>query len=145
MMGYLKKPMGLDRRLDHILDRNHHLFKLANEIDWGYFVKEFGEFFVERTGQAGKPIRLLVGLYYLKQAYNESDESCLDLFLENPYWQFFCGFEYFQYEYPLKPESLVMWRKKIGREGIEKLVYQIFGTAQKFGLLKGKQSSVRNV
>ena len=32
-------------------------------------------------GRPGKPIRLLVGLHYLKNAYDESDESCVEGFL----------------------------------------------------------------
>jgi len=51
-------------------------------------------------GRPGLPIRLVVGLHYLKYAYNESDESVVERFLENPYWQYFCGFEYFQHEFP---------------------------------------------
>ena len=78
-------------RLDQILDQRHPLFRLAKAIDWGYFEKEFGKFYAENVGRPGKPIRLLVGLHYLKNAYDESDESCVERFLENPYWQYFCG------------------------------------------------------
>ena len=122
-------------RLDQILDRKHPLFRLANVIDWEYFEQEFGKFYAENVGRPGKPIRLLVGLHYLKNAYDESDESCVERFLENPYWQYFCGFEYFQHEFPLEPTSLVKWRQRIGEKGIEKLFYQTVSTAQKLGLL----------
>jgi len=79
-------------RLDQMLDSRHPLFRLAKAIDWEYFEKEFGKFYVEKVGRPGKPIRILVGLHYLKNAYDESDESCVERFLENPYWQYFCGF-----------------------------------------------------
>ena len=93
-----KSPEDLFRsRLDQILDNQHLLFKLPDIINWGYFEKEFGSFYVENQGRPGKPIRLLVGLHYLKHTYNESDESVVERFLENPYWQYFCGFEYFQH------------------------------------------------
>jgi len=72
-------------RLYQILDNKHPLFKLANSINWEYFKKEFGPFYVENKGRPGKPIRLLVGLHYLKHTYNESDESVVERFLENPY------------------------------------------------------------
>ena len=123
-------------RLDQILDRGHPLYRLAKAIDWGYFEKEFGKFYSEKVGRPGKPIRLLVGLHYLKNAYDESDESCVERFLENPYWQYFCGYEYFQHEFPLDPTSLVKWRKRVGEKGIEKLFYQTLLTAQKLGLLR---------
>ena len=34
--------------------------------------------------------------------------------LENPYWQYFCGFDYLQHELPLHPTSLVRWRDRVG-------------------------------
>jgi IS5 family transposase len=123
-------------RLDQMLDRSHPLFRLANAIDWGYFEQEFGKFYAENVGRPGKPIRLLVGLHYLKNAYDESDESCVERFLENPYWQYFCGCEHFQHEFPLEPTSLVKWRQRIGEKGIEKLFYHTLSTAQKLGLLR---------
>ena len=39
------------------------------------------------------PTRLMVGLHYLKRLCDQSDESVVDGFVENPYWQYFCGVE----------------------------------------------------
>ncbi len=103
-------------RLDQILSRKHPLFLLANQIDWQFFDKAFGQLFVDNFGRPGLPTRLIVGLHYLKHAFNESDESVVGRFLENPYWQYFCGFEFFQHELPLDPSSLVRWRKRLGPE-----------------------------
>ena len=72
-------------RLDQMLDSRHPLLRLAKAIDWEYFEKEFGKFYVEKVGRPGKLIRILAGLHYLKNAYDESDESCVERFLENPY------------------------------------------------------------
>ena len=117
-------------RLDQILNRRHPLFRLADGIDWTFFEKEFGPLYVEKMGRPGLPIRLLVGLHYLKHAYTVSDESVVDQFLENPYWQYFCGFEYFQHQFPLNPTSLVKWRKRIGPKGMEKLLQATIETAK---------------
>ncbi|TLN11868.1 IS5 family transposase, partial [bacterium] len=118
-------------RLDQILNRRHPLFRLADAIDWTVFEKEFGPLYVEKMGRPGLPIRLLVGLHYLKHAYNVSDESVVDQFLENPYWQYFCGFEHFQHQFPLNPTSLVKWRKRIGPKGMEKLLQVTIETAKR--------------
>ena len=123
-------------RLDQILNDKHPLFRLADAIDWEYFIREFGPLYVENRGRPGKPIRLMVALHYLKHTYDHSDESVVETFLENPYWQYFCGFEYFQHEFPLDPTSMVKWRSRIGADGIEKLFYQTLKTAQNLGLLK---------
>jgi IS5 family transposase len=132
-------------RLDQMLNLKHPLFRLANAIDWEYFEREFGKFYVEKVGRPGKPIRILVGLHYLKNAYDESDESCVERFLENPYWQYFCGFEHFQHEFPLNPTTLVKWRQRIGETGIEKLFSQTLVTAQKLGLLRESHLNKVNI
>ena len=132
-------------RLDQMLDMSHPLCRLANSIDWEYFEREFGKFYVEKVGRPGKPIRLMVGLHYLKHAYNESDESSVERFLENPYWQYFCGYEFFQHKYPLEPTSLVKWRKRVGEDGMEKMLYLTLKTAQKAGLLKESHLNKVNV
>ena len=118
-------------RLSQILDRRHPLFRLADDIDWAFFVKEFGPLYVEKVGRPGLPIRLLAGLHYLKSAFNESDESLEARFLENPYWQYFCGFDYFQHELPFDSTSLVKWRKRIGPDGVEKMLAATIETAKK--------------
>ncbi len=71
-------------RLDQILNRDHPLFVLADQIDWAVFDKEFGSLYSE-MGRPGKPTRLLVGLHYLKHAFNESNESVVAQLLENGY------------------------------------------------------------
>jgi len=117
-------------RLDQILNRQHPLFKLADSIDWSVFEREFGSLYVENVGRPGLPIRLMVALHYLKHAFNVSDENVVVQFIENGYWQYFCGFEYFQHEFPLDPTSLVKWRKRIGDKGMEKLLKVTIETAK---------------
>lgn len=117
-------------RLDQILNRRQPLYRLSDSIDWSLFDREFGSLYVENFGRPGLPIRLLVGLHYLKHAYNVSDEAVVERFLENPYWQYFCGFEYFQHEFPLDPTTLVKWRKRIGPKGMEKLLQVTIETAK---------------
>src|SRR5512136_2274144 len=131
--------------LSQILNRNHPLYVLGNQIDWSIFEQEFGPLYVENFGRPGLPIRLVVGLHYLKYAYNESDESVVERFLENPYWQYFCGFEYFQHEFPLDPTTLVKWRKRIGPKGMEKLLQVTIETAKSKGHVTEKHLERVNV
>lgn len=132
-------------RLDQILNRKHPLFQLANQIDWSVFDQEFGPLFVENVGRPGLSTRLVVGLHYLKHTFNESDESVVDRFLENAYWQYFCGFEYFQHELPLDPSSLVRWRKRLGPERLEKMLVQTLETAKRGKLLTERHVERVNV
>ena len=123
-------------RLDQILNRGHSLFVFAGQIDWSYFEDKFGSTYVEDMGRPGIPIRLMVGLHYLKHGFNESDESVLERFLENPYWQYFCGYEYFQHHLPIDSSSLTRFRKRISVSGAEVLFKELLNTAKRGGHLK---------
>jgi transposase, IS5 family len=61
-------------------------------------------------------------LLLLKQVYNESDENVVARWIENPYWQYFCGEVNFQKQEPFDPSEFVHFRKRIGEEGAEKLL-----------------------
>ncbi len=131
-----KKPQQQDQaelfrsRLDQILDHKHPLFLLANQIDWSVFDSKFGRLYADK-GRPALPTRLMVGLHYLKHAFNESDESVVARLLENPYWQYFCGFEFFIHRLPLDPSSLVRWRKRIGPKNMEQLLVETLETAKR--------------
>jgi len=105
--------------LADLLNPKHELYQLANLIDWKVLDDAFGEFFTEKQGAPGLPTRLIAGLHYLKHAFARSDEAVVAQWLENPYWQYFCGEEYFQHQMPCHPTSLTYWRKRIGEAGCE--------------------------
>ena len=141
-----KSPLHLfQSRLDQILNMEHAMVKLSKAIDWSVFDDEFGPLYSEDLGRPGKPIRLMVGLHYLKHAFDESDETVVERFLENPYWQYFCGFEYFQHQLPIDPTSLVRFRKRVGAEGLEVLLKQTVDTARRGKLLKRSDCKRVNV
>jgi IS5 family transposase len=108
-------------RLDQILDQRHELFSLAGLIDWETFDQAFGRFY-RPVGRPAKPTRLMVGLSYLQHTFNLSDEAVVQRWAENPYWQWFCGCEYFQHQLPCDLSLLTRWRKRLGPEGLEKLL-----------------------
>jgi len=87
-------------QLEQLLNHDHPLFELANQIAWKRFDAVLADCYSADIGAPAKAIRLLVGLHYLKHAFNESDESLLECRVENPYWQYFCGFETMQHEVP---------------------------------------------
>ena len=111
------------------LNPSHPLVKLAEAMDWSYFEQELQSQTAGDMGRPQLPTRLLVGLHYLKAMYDESDESVVMKWVENPYWQYFCGESYFQHELPCHPTTLVKWRKRIGSSGMEKLLKQVLKTA----------------
>jgi len=78
----------------------------------------------------------MVGLTYLKYLYNLSDEGVVKQFLQSPYWQYFCGYIYFQKVAPLEASSLTRFRKRLGEEGAEELLKQTVEVARKVGFLR---------
>lgn len=109
-------------RLDNMLNQRHALYRLADLIEWSVFDKEFGALYCPDNGSPGKPTRLLVGLQYLKHCYGLSDEAVVAGWVENPYWQYFCGETYFQHVPPIDPSSLTRFRQRIGEVGCEKIL-----------------------
>lgn len=131
--------------LEQILSHNHPLYKLAQEIDWDVFDEAFGPLYDEKMGRPALRTRLVVGLHYLKYTFDESDESVVERFLENPYWQYFCGNEYFEHEFPLDPSSLVRWRKRIGSKRMEELLKETIAAGKRKKLIKAGELKRVNV
>jgi len=105
-----------------ILNPQHPLYQLADAIDWVRFDAAFADSYQADLGAPAKAIRLMVGLHYLKYTFNESDESVVERWVENPYWQYFCGFTHMQHEAPIDPSSMSRWRKRVGAERLQLLL-----------------------
>jgi IS5 family transposase len=118
-------------RLSQQLDMRHPLVRLAGLIDWQVFETRFGELYHPHVGRPGVPIRLMVGLCYLQHTFALSDEAVVERWVENPYWQYFCGFDYLQLALPIDPSSLVRWRQRIGQDGLELLLQETIAAAQR--------------
>ncbi len=130
--------------LEKILDPDHPLVILAARIDWSQFDDLVDECYSEE-GRPGCTTRLMIGLLYLKHAFNESDESVVERWVENPYWQFFCGFAEMQHECPINPSSLSRWRKRVGADRLEKMLQVTLQVAMKSGMLKPAHTACVNV
>ena len=123
-------------RLDQILNYKHPLFGLANQINWNFVEKEFSDYYSEDNGRPALPIRLVVGVHYLKSAYNVSDEGVVEAVIKNGYWQYYLGYEYFQHTFPFDLATLVRWGQRIGSEAMEMLLHELLGTVQRMKFLK---------
>lgn len=132
-------------QFEQLLNHDHPLFVLAGKIDWDRFDLALADCYHPDQGAPAKAVRLLVGLHYLKHAFNESDESLLERWLENPYWQHFCGFETMQHEPPLHPTSLTKWRQRVGVERLAGLLAETIALALREGQVTPPELSRVNV
>jgi IS5 family transposase len=120
----LSKPkptgqLGFFATFEEQLNRSHPLYQLANKIDWNIFESSLAKHYSLTHGKPSKPIRLMVALLILKQLRNLSDESIVEQWSENSYYQYFSGEQSFCPKFPCVSTELVEFRKRIGSEGIE--------------------------
>ncbi|WP_157636956.1 IS5 family transposase, partial [Burkholderia ubonensis] len=135
-------------RLDSMIDLRHPLAVLATRMPWAQLEATMAPLFAHRNregvaaevidlfgataqlagagvsaaGRPRLPIRRMLGLLYLKHAFNESDESVCERWAENVYFQYFCGEEYFQPRLPCDPTNLGRFRQVLGEAGVEELL-----------------------
>lgn len=104
------------------LDQKHPLFILADKINWKMFEESFSPLYCLDNGRPALPIRLMVGLLILKHLRNISDESVVEQYSENVYYQYLCGQNEFVAKLPCQPSELVHFRNRIGEQGVEMIL-----------------------
>jgi IS5 family transposase len=126
----------LRSRLDAIIDLDHPLVKLARTIDWSFLEQRFGAVYEDKPGRPPLPTRLMAGLCLLKHTYDLSDEVLCERWLENPYYQFFCGEEFFQHRLAFDRSSLTRWRQRMGEQRLQALLQESLSVAAKTAAIK---------
>lgn len=135
-------------RLDTMIDMRHALAVLSTRMPWAEIEASLAPLFAhkERAGRVvedadmfgpaialegagvsnrGRPrlsIRLMVALLYLKHAYGESDESVVERWAQDVYFQFFSGNEYFEARVPCDATQIGRFRRVLGEAGVEQLL-----------------------
>ena len=126
-------------RLANIIDMSHALVKLSGHIDWESLAADFSVYYCEDNGRPGGSIRLMAGLQLLKDLNGISDEEVCATWRDNPYFQYFCGEEFFQHQLPVEPPSLSIFRKRIGEAGMERLLQETIKLGLKTGTIKKRE------
>ena len=130
--------------LKGLIDQRHPLVKVSRQINWASFDEKLGVGYSDE-GRPAVETRLMVGLHYLKYTYDLSDEEVVARWVENPYWQYLSGRQYFEHELPIDPSSMTRWRKRVGEEGAEELLKQTIVTAMRCGYLRKRDCAKVNV
>ena len=124
--------------LDEIIDLDHALARLAREIDWDFLDGRFASVCAAGPGQPPLPSRLVAGLLILKHMHDLSDEVLCARWVENPYYQYFCGEESFRHRLPFERSSLTRWRQRLGEEQLAALLQESLSVAHRTGALATK-------
>jgi len=120
----------------HFIDPSHELCQLVKKINWDDVEKDFARYYSTK-GAPSIPVRIIVGLILLKQVYRYSDKSALGQWMENPYWQHFCGQVYFQHKSPFYFSDFSHFRRRIGTDGVNRISQlgnKVFGNDFEKGL-----------
>ena len=124
--------------LEAIINLRHPLVRLASEINWDFLAKRFSSACRVGPGQPPLPTRLVAGLFILKHMHNLSDEALCDRWVENPYFQYFCGEAVFRHELSFDRSSLTRWRQRLGEEQIAALLQESLSVAHRSGAIETK-------
>lgn len=112
-------------RLSNELNPKHEMMILSRLIPWDDLEVEFSGLYQSNAsvgGQPPKPIRLMIGILLLQHLHNLSDEQVVRTWVENPYWQFFCGYDFLQWNFPIDPSSLTRFRNRLGAGRISRIL-----------------------
>jgi transposase, IS5 family len=83
----------------------------------------------------------MAGLAILKHTYDLSDEVLCERWVENPYYQFFCGEEFFQHRLVFDRSSLTRWRNRMGEERLQALLQESLSVATRTKAIKPSELS----
>jgi len=123
-------------RLDQIIDLKHALVKLAHAVDWRFLEERFGAVYSDGPGSPPLPTRLMAGLAILKHMHDLSDEVLCERWVENPYYQYLCGEEFFQHQLVFDRSSLTRWRQRMGEEKLTALLQESLAVAARTEAIK---------
>ncbi len=132
-------------RLANLVDARHPMVRLAQQIDWRSSDEHFGAYYSGGKGRPATSTRLMAGLRYLKYTHDLSDEAVVRGWVENPYWQYLSGMEFFEYEAPIDPSSMSRWRRRVGEAGAEELLKETIQSGLRLGAVKPSQLKRVNV
>jgi transposase, IS5 family len=122
-------------RLDQIINLKHELVKLAKTVSWSFIEAKCGVVYTDGPGMPPLPTRLMAGLAILKFTFDLSDEELCARWIENPYFQYFCGEEFFLHELPFDRSSLTRWRQRMGEERVAALLQESLSVAIRTGAM----------
>ena len=111
---------GFETPFTKALDRNNRWVLLANVLPWDRFAEIYYKDMSSTMGAGSKSARVAIGAVIVKHKLNLSDVETIEQIKENPYLQFFLGFQFFTMEAAFDPSLFVKIRERLGQEEFEK-------------------------
>ena len=103
------------------LSANNRWVIMAELVPWDEFEEEYAKLFDPEKGAPAKSFRLALGSLIIKEKLATSDRETIEQIRENPYLQYFIGLNSYQEDPPIDASMLVHFRKRIGRDLVNKI------------------------
>ena len=110
---------GFEKFKGFPLDMNNRWVKLSRVVPWAEFSRAYDKNMSSGVGRPAKPARMVIGAVIIKHKLCLSDQETVDQIRENPYLQYFVGFNSFQTEAPFVPSLFVEIRRRMGDDLFE--------------------------
>lgn len=103
------------------LDPKNRWVKLAKLLDWDSLVDIYSVNFSKDKGAGSIDARVVIGALIIKHIECKDDRGTIAMIQENPYMQFFLGFDHFRSEPIFDPSLFVTIRKRLGADSFDKM------------------------
>lgn len=91
-------------------------------MPWDFIQSEYGKKFKSmKIGAPAKKGRIAFGALYIKQEMNISDEEVVQQIIENPYLQYFLGYEKYSDKKPFDSSLMVYFRRRFTAEMLDEI------------------------
>ncbi|WP_434512794.1 IS5 family transposase [Desulfitobacterium sp. AusDCA] len=99
------------------LNSENRWVKLSKLIPWEEIEKNYAQLFPSNTGTEAKSLRIALGALIIKEKCGYSDRETVEQIKENPYLQYFIGFDRYQDDKdPFDPSLMVHFRKRLDKD-----------------------------
>jgi len=107
------------------LDPENRWVALARLVPWELAEEIYHADLCKDSGQPIVPARVALGALLIKERLGLTDRETVTTIQENPYLQFFIGFEEFTQDAPFDASLMVDFRKRFGEEGVQRMTEAI--------------------
>ncbi len=103
------------------LNPKNRWIQLASIVPWGDFEDNYASNLSKSKGAPSLNFRVALGSLIIKEQLGLTDRTTVEQIEENPYLQYFLGFEVFQTKQPFDSSMMTHFRKRLSSDIIEQI------------------------
>lgn len=115
------------------LDPDNRWVRMSKILDWDAFAAIYAKNLSATMGANGIDARVVIGALIIKHIERKDDRGTIEMIRENPYMQYFLGFDHFSLEPVFDPSLFVHIRKRLGSDSFDRMNQLIIERALDIG------------